>query len=72
MKADAYLEPALWRKITLPDPATCWSSVRADAALKFGSFRVLLHRRRLFADGVPVELGTRTLEVDRSRSARSD
>jgi DNA-binding winged helix-turn-helix (wHTH) protein len=35
----------------------------ADAALEFGRFRVLLRRRQLFADGVPVELGTRAFDL---------
>jgi DNA-binding winged helix-turn-helix (wHTH) protein len=39
------------------------SSARADAALEFGRFRVLLRRRQLLADGVPVELGTRALDL---------
>ena len=35
----------------------------ADAALESGRFRVLLRRRQLLADGVPVELGTRAFEI---------
>ncbi len=35
----------------------------ADAALEFGGFRVLLRQRQLVADGVPVELGTRALDL---------
>ena len=35
----------------------------AEAALEFGRFRVLLRRRQLFADGVPVELGTRAFDL---------
>ena len=38
-------------------------SVTADAALEFGRFRVLLRRRQLLADGVPVELGTRAFDL---------
>src|ERR1700746_425505 len=34
-----------------------------EAALEFGRFRVLLRRRRLLADGVPVELGTRAFDL---------
>jgi hypothetical protein len=30
---------------------------------KFGRFRVLLQRRQLLADGVPVELGTRAFDL---------
>ena len=39
------------------------SSATADAALEFGSFRVLLRRRQLLADGVPVGLGTRAFDL---------
>jgi len=39
------------------------NSATADAALKFGSFRVLLCRRQLLADGVPVLLGTRAFDL---------
>ena len=63
MKTNTYPEPAVWRKSLLPRHATCWSSVRDDAAVEFGRFRVLLRRRRLLADGVPVELGTRAFDV---------
>ena len=63
MNTNAYPEPALWRESALPDRATCWNSGRADAALEFGSLRVLLRRRRLLADGVPVELGTRAFDL---------
>src|SRR3954464_13021147 len=63
MNTNAYLEPALWHKRALPARATCRSPVRADAAIVFGRFRVLLRRRRLLADGVPVELGTRALDL---------
>jgi DNA-binding winged helix-turn-helix (wHTH) protein len=63
MNTNAYPEPAPWRKSALPDRATCWSSVRADAAPEFGRFRVLLRQRRLLADGVPVELGTRAFDL---------
>ena len=31
--------------------------------LEFGRFRVLLRRRQLLADGVPVELGTRAFDL---------
>jgi DNA-binding winged helix-turn-helix (wHTH) protein len=43
--------------------ANRWSSATADAALEFGRFRVLSHRRQLFADGVPVELGARAFDL---------
>ena len=63
MNTNAYPEPVLWRKSRLPHHATWWSSVRAEAAIEFGRFRVLLRRRRLFADGVAVELGTRAFDL---------
>ena len=34
-----------------------------DATLEFGRFQVLVRRRELLADGIPVELGTRAFEV---------
>src|ERR1700730_3650572 len=63
MNTNAYPEPVLWRKSPVPHHATLWSSVRADAAIEFGRFRVLLRRRRLLADGVAVELGTRPFDL---------
>jgi DNA-binding winged helix-turn-helix (wHTH) protein len=63
MNTNAYSEMALRRKSPLPHHATCWSSGSADAAIEFGRFRVLLRRRRLLADGVPVELGTRAFDL---------
>jgi DNA-binding winged helix-turn-helix (wHTH) protein len=35
----------------------------AEASLEFGRFRVLLRRRLLVADGVPIALGTRAFEL---------
>jgi DNA-binding winged helix-turn-helix (wHTH) protein len=35
----------------------------AEATLEFGRFRVLLRQLRLVADGVPIELGTRALDL---------
>jgi DNA-binding winged helix-turn-helix (wHTH) protein len=35
----------------------------AEATLEFGRFRVLLRQRQLAADGVPIELGTRALDL---------
>ena len=63
MTANAYSEPVLWRKSPLPHHATWGSSVSAEAAIEFGRFRILLRRRRLLADGVPVELGTRAFDL---------
>jgi DNA-binding winged helix-turn-helix (wHTH) protein len=39
------------------------SSATADAALEFGRFRLLLRRRQLLANGVPVVLGTRAFDL---------
>ena len=63
MNTNAYPEPVLLRKSPVPHHATWWSSVRAEAAIEFGRFRVLLRRRWLLADGVPVELGTRAFDL---------
>jgi DNA-binding winged helix-turn-helix (wHTH) protein len=63
MNTNAYPAPVLWRKSPLPHHETSWSSVSAEAAIGFGRFRVLLRRRQLLADGVPVELGTRAFDL---------
>ena len=63
MNTNAYPEPVLCRKSPLPHHATWWSSVSGEAAIEFGRFRVLLRRRRLLADGVPVEPGTRAFDL---------
>src|SRR6201984_1277905 len=63
MTPNAYPERVLWRGSPLRHHATWWSSVRAEAAIEFGRFRLLLRRRRLLADGVPVELGTRAFDL---------
>jgi DNA-binding winged helix-turn-helix (wHTH) protein len=39
------------------------SRAAAEATLEFGRFRVLLRQRQLVADGVPIELGTRALDI---------
>jgi DNA-binding winged helix-turn-helix (wHTH) protein len=39
------------------------ASATAGGIIEFGRFRVLLRRRQLLADGVPVELGTRALDL---------
>ena len=48
-----------------PPPQGGNGSHRATAgeALEFGRFRILLRRRQLLADGVPIELGTRAFDV---------
>jgi DNA-binding winged helix-turn-helix (wHTH) protein len=35
----------------------------AETTIEFGRFRLLLRRRQLVADGVPIELGTRALDL---------
>ena len=39
-----------------------WAAAQ-EAGLEFGRFRVLLRRRQLIADGAPVKLGTRALDL---------
>jgi DNA-binding winged helix-turn-helix (wHTH) protein len=54
--------PVLCRENPPPHGANR-SSPAADAVLEFGRFRILLRRRRLVADGVPIELGTRAFDL---------
>ncbi len=63
MNTDIDPELALWGKNPLPLDARLSSFSKADAALEFGHCRVLLRQRRLLADGVPVELGTRAFDL---------
>ena len=62
-------EPALFcenRPIRRDDTSVTrdWSNpVAAEATFAFGRFRVLLRRRQLVADDVPIELGTRALDL---------
>ena len=57
-------KPSARRRNPLPGRAS-WSrrATAASADLEFGRFRVLLRRRQLLADGVPVELGTRAFDL---------
>jgi DNA-binding winged helix-turn-helix (wHTH) protein len=52
------------RRNPLPH-GTSWSRrpTTASADLEFNRFRVLLRRRQLLADGVPVELGMRAFDI---------
>jgi DNA-binding winged helix-turn-helix (wHTH) protein len=61
VKPDSYHEPAPRRQDPLPRPLN--RSATDEAALEFGRFRVLLRQRQLFAEGVPVELGTRAFDI---------
>jgi DNA-binding winged helix-turn-helix (wHTH) protein len=63
MTMSSYAGPAPYREIPLPHDATRSSPPAADAMLEFGRFRVLLRRRQLVADGVPIELGTRGFDL---------
>jgi DNA-binding winged helix-turn-helix (wHTH) protein len=56
--------PAPYRENPPPYGANRSSpAVADDATLEFGRFRILLRRRRLVADGVPIALGTRALDL---------
>ena len=63
MNRDADPEPVLLRENPLRHSVNASSSATADAAIEFGRFRVLLRRRQLLADSVPVELGTRAFDL---------
>ena len=62
MNTDTDREPAPERE-TRARGANRASPAAADAALEFGRFRVLLRRRQLLDDEVPVELGTRAFDL---------
>jgi DNA-binding winged helix-turn-helix (wHTH) protein len=53
------------RRRNPPPHGASWSrrTTAAGPNLEFGRFRLLLRRRQLLADGVPVELGTRAFDV---------
>jgi DNA-binding winged helix-turn-helix (wHTH) protein len=51
------------RRNPLPQGGNASHRATASADLEFGRFRVLLRRRQLLADGVPVELGTRAFDL---------
>ena len=55
-----YAEPALYRE---NPPSRNANPAASEATLDFGRFRVLLRQRQLLADGVPIELGTRALNL---------
>jgi hypothetical protein len=51
------------RKYPLPRGGNAAHRATAGAVLEFGRFRVLLRRRQLLADGVPVDVGTRAFNI---------
>jgi DNA-binding winged helix-turn-helix (wHTH) protein len=63
MRTSSCVRPAPNRENPPPHGAYRSSPAAADAMLEFGRFRVLLRRRQLVADGVPIELGTRAFDL---------
>ena len=63
MTTNTDAEPALYREDPSRHNANRSSPAAADVTFEFGRFRVLLRRRQLIADGVPIELGTRALDL---------
>ncbi len=63
MTMSSYARPAPHRENPPPHGANRSSPAAADAMLEFGRFRILLRRRQLVADGVPIELGTRAFDL---------
>jgi DNA-binding winged helix-turn-helix (wHTH) protein len=51
------------RRYSFPQDGNDSHRATAGEALEFSRFRVLLRRRQLLADGVPVELGTRAFDL---------
>src|SRR5271166_7177196 len=63
MTMKTYTKPALYRENLPSHGSDRSSSTAAHVSLEFGRFRVLLRQRQLIADGAPVELGTRALDL---------
>src|SRR5271169_1726515 len=63
MTKNADAEPVLYREDRSQHKANWSSPAAADVTFEFGRFRVLLRRRQLVADGVPIELGTRAFDL---------
>src|SRR5260221_12843484 len=63
MTMSSHARPLLYRENPPPHGANRSSPVAADAMLEFGRFRMLLRRRQLVADDVPIELGTRAFDL---------
>jgi DNA-binding winged helix-turn-helix (wHTH) protein len=62
MTTSSSARPASYRENPPPHGANRLRPA-ADAMLEFGRFRILLRRRQLVADGVPVELGARAFDL---------
>jgi len=54
---------AVYRESQTPHEDVHPSRAAGDAVLEFGRFRLLLRRRQLIADGVPIEVGSRVLDL---------
>jgi DNA-binding winged helix-turn-helix (wHTH) protein len=63
MTTSSYARLALYRENPPLHGANRSSPAAADAMLEFGRFCVLLRRRQLVADGVPIKLGTRAFDL---------
>jgi hypothetical protein len=63
MTTNTYTETALYRQNSPPHGANRLSLTAAYTTLEFDRFRVLLRQRKLVADGVPIELGSRALDL---------
>ena len=55
--------PAPYRENPPPHGTYRSNPAAADATVEFGRFRVLLRRRQLVADGMPIPLGTRAFDL---------
>ncbi len=63
MTTTSHARLALYRENPPLHGANGSSPVAANAMLEFGRFRVLLRRRQLVADGMPIPLGTRAFDL---------
>ena len=63
MTTNSYAKPALYRQNPPPHSTDQSSRAVADATLEFGRFRVLLRERRLVGDDMPIQVGTRALDI---------
>jgi DNA-binding winged helix-turn-helix (wHTH) protein len=60
----SHIRPKLFpRRHPLRQGGNASHRANAEEALEFGRFLVLLRRRELLADGIPVELGTRAFDL---------